>query len=123
MTPPACPCTPRPRPRPPKAPALQQRVIGQVDAVEAVAAALARARCGLRDPDRPVAALLFVGPTGVGKTQLVRALADHYFGSQVGGGVDWGVWGGGAAGSRRVRARRGTCRYHRGGRDPPSKLC
>ncbi|GBF96568.1 ATP-dependent Clp protease ATP-binding subunit [Raphidocelis subcapitata] len=64
------------------APALNARVIGQPDAVDAVAAALARARCGLRDPNRPVAALLFVGPTGVGKTQLVKALADHYYGSQ-----------------------------------------
>ncbi|KAI8463034.1 MAG: ClpD chaperone, Hsp100 family [Monoraphidium minutum] len=62
--------------------ALNARVIGQPDAVDAVASALARARCGLRDPERPVAALMFVGPTGVGKTELVRALADHYYGSQ-----------------------------------------
>ncbi|KAI8465710.1 MAG: ClpD chaperone, Hsp100 family [Monoraphidium minutum] len=62
--------------------ALNSRVIGQPDAVDAVASALARARCGLRDPKRPVAALMFVGPTGVGKTELVRALADHYYGSQ-----------------------------------------
>ncbi|KIY92495.1 ATP-dependent Clp protease ATP-binding subunit ClpC, partial [Monoraphidium neglectum] len=62
--------------------ALKERVIGQPDAIDTVASALARARCGLRDPKRPVAALLFVGPTGVGKTELVRALADHYYGSQ-----------------------------------------
>ncbi|GBF97872.1 hypothetical protein Rsub_10227, partial [Raphidocelis subcapitata] len=61
---------------------LRARVIGQEDAVASVASALARARCGLRDPRRPVATLLFVGPTGVGKTELVKALADHYYGSQ-----------------------------------------
>jgi ATP-dependent Clp protease ATP-binding subunit ClpC len=69
-------------PPPKQATALERRVIGQSDAVHSVASALARARCGLRDPDRPVAALLFVGPTGVGKTELVKALADHYYGSQ-----------------------------------------
>jgi ATP-dependent Clp protease ATP-binding subunit ClpC len=69
-------------------------VVGQEEAVASVASALARARCGLRDPRRPVAALLFVGPTGVGKTELVRALADHYYGTQV-GGEGGSKWGGG----------------------------
>lgn len=61
---------------------LKQRVVGQDDAVEVVASALMRARCGLKDPRRPVAALLFVGPTGVGKTELTKVLAETYFGSQ-----------------------------------------
>ena len=73
---------PPPHPTNPQSDALEQRVIGQPGAVRAVASALARARCGLRDPKRPIAALLFVGPTGVGKTELVRALADHYYGTQ-----------------------------------------
>jgi ATP-dependent Clp protease ATP-binding subunit ClpC len=62
------------------APHLKKRVLGQSDAADAVAAALARARCGLGDPRRPVASLLFVGPTGVGKTELARALAEAYYG-------------------------------------------
>jgi len=63
-------------------PVLQERVIGQDDAVESVCAALCRARVGLKDPNRPIAALLFVGPTGVGKTELTKVLAEQYFGSQ-----------------------------------------
>ncbi len=63
--------------------ALRDRVIGQDSAVDSVTAALARARCGLGDPKRPTAALLFVGPTGVGKTELTKVLAEQYFGSTV----------------------------------------
>jgi ATP-dependent Clp protease ATP-binding subunit ClpB len=61
---------------------LHQRVIGQDEAVEAVANALRRARAGLQDPDRPIGAFLFLGPTGVGKTELARALAEFMFDSQ-----------------------------------------
>jgi ATP-dependent Clp protease ATP-binding subunit ClpB len=61
---------------------LHQRVIGQVEAVEAVSNALRRSRAGLQDPDRPIGAFLFLGPTGVGKTELARALAEFMFDSQ-----------------------------------------
>ena len=61
---------------------LHQRVIGQDEAVEAVSAALRRSRAGLQDPDRPIGAFLFLGPTGVGKTELARALAEFMFDSQ-----------------------------------------
>ncbi len=58
---------------------LHQRVIGQDEAVTAVAAALRRSRAGLQDPDRPIGTFLFLGPTGVGKTELARALAEFMF--------------------------------------------
>ncbi len=61
---------------------LHQRVIGQDEAVEAVSAALRRSRAGLQDPDRPIGTFLFFGPTGVGKTELARALAEFMFDSQ-----------------------------------------
>ena len=61
---------------------LHQRVIGQDEAVEAVANALRRSRAGLQDPDRPIGVFLFLGPTGVGKTELARALAEFMFDSQ-----------------------------------------
>jgi len=61
---------------------LHQRVIGQEEAVEAVSAALRRSRAGLQDPDRPIGTFLFLGPTGVGKTELARALAEFMFDSQ-----------------------------------------
>ena len=61
---------------------LHQRVIGQDEAVEAVASALRRARAGLSDPDRPIGTFLFLGPTGVGKTELARALAQFMFDTQ-----------------------------------------
>jgi len=60
---------------------LHQRVIGQHEAVEAVSAALRRSRAGLQDPDRPIGTFLFLGPTGVGKTELARALAEFMFDS------------------------------------------
>ncbi|MFY1694091.1 MULTISPECIES: ATP-dependent Clp protease ATP-binding subunit [unclassified Solwaraspora] len=59
---------------------LHQRVVGQDDAVTAVAEAVRRSRAGLGDPDRPVGSFLFLGPTGVGKTELARALAAALFG-------------------------------------------
>jgi ATP-dependent Clp protease ATP-binding subunit ClpB len=61
---------------------LHQRVIGQDEAVSAVAAALRRSRAGLQDPDRPIGTFLFLGPTGVGKTELARALAQFMFDTQ-----------------------------------------
>ena len=61
---------------------LHQRVIGQDEAVTAVASALRRSRAGLQDPDRPIGTFLFLGPTGVGKTELARALAEFMFDTQ-----------------------------------------
>ena len=58
---------------------LHQRVVGQEEAVEAVANALRRARTGLQDPNRPIGSFVFLGPTGVGKTELARALAEFMF--------------------------------------------
>jgi len=58
---------------------IRKRVVGQDDAVAAVAAAVRRARAGLKDPARPIGSFLFLGPTGVGKTELARALAEHLF--------------------------------------------
>ena len=58
---------------------LHERVIGQDDAVTAVANAIRRSRAGLSDPNRPIGSFLFVGPTGVGKTELARSLADFLF--------------------------------------------
>jgi ATP-dependent Clp protease ATP-binding subunit ClpB len=61
---------------------LHQRVIGQQEAVAAVAAAIRRARAGMKDPSRPIGSFLFMGPTGVGKTELARALAQFLFDSE-----------------------------------------
>ncbi|MEL4897287.1 ATP-dependent chaperone ClpB [Crocosphaera sp. Alani8] len=61
---------------------LHQQVIGQEEAVSAVAAAIRRARAGMKDPSRPIGSFLFMGPTGVGKTELARALASFLFESQ-----------------------------------------
>ena len=61
---------------------LHERVIGQDEAVEAVSNALRRSRAGLSDPDQPIGSFLFIGPTGVGKTELARALAEFMFDSQ-----------------------------------------
>ncbi|HYL75712.1 MAG TPA: ATP-dependent chaperone ClpB [Bryobacteraceae bacterium] len=58
---------------------LHKRVIGQDEAVQAVAEAVMRARSGLKDPNRPIGSFIFLGPTGVGKTELARALADFLF--------------------------------------------
>jgi ATP-dependent Clp protease ATP-binding subunit ClpB len=58
---------------------LQQRVVGQDDAIKAVSNAVRRARAGLQDPNRPIGSFIFMGPTGVGKTELARALAEFLF--------------------------------------------
>lgn len=61
---------------------LHKRVIGQEEAVGAVSRAIRRARSGLKDPERPIGSFLFLGPTGVGKTELAKTLADAMFGSE-----------------------------------------
>lgn len=61
---------------------LHQRLIGQEDAVKAVSRAIRRARVGLKNPNRPIASFIFSGPTGVGKTELTKALAAYFFGSE-----------------------------------------
>ncbi|MFG6319922.1 MAG: ATP-dependent Clp protease ATP-binding subunit [Clostridia bacterium] len=61
---------------------LHKRVIGQDEAVSAVARAIRRSRVGLKDPNRPIGSFLFLGPTGVGKTELTKALAESLFGSE-----------------------------------------
>ena len=63
---------------------LQKRVIGQAKAVKAVALAVRRQRAGLKDPNKPVGSFIFVGPTGVGKTELTKALAEQLFGNDNG---------------------------------------
>jgi len=62
--------------------ALQQRVIGQDDAILAISRAVKSARVGLKDPKRPIGSFLFLGPSGVGKTELAKALAEFLFGSE-----------------------------------------
>ena len=61
---------------------IHQRIIGQKHAVTAVSKAIRRARVGLRNPNRPIASFIFAGPTGVGKTELTKALADYMFNSE-----------------------------------------
>lgn len=60
---------------------LRERVIGQEEAISSISRAMKRCRVGLKDPGRPIATLLFCGPTGVGKTELAKSLAACYFGS------------------------------------------
>lgn len=61
---------------------LHQRIIGQEDAVKSISRAIRRARVGLKNPNRPIASFIFSGPTGVGKTELTKALATYFFGSE-----------------------------------------
>ena len=61
---------------------IHQRVVGQDEAVQAVARSIRRARSGLKDPNRPIGSFMFLGPTGVGKTELAKALAEAMFGSE-----------------------------------------
>ena len=62
--------------------ALHQRIIGQNEAIDAISKAVRRARAGLKDPRRPIGSFMFLGPTGVGKTELTKALAEFLFGSE-----------------------------------------
>ncbi|WNG48207.1 ATP-dependent Clp protease ATP-binding subunit [Archangium minus] len=62
--------------------ALRQRVVGQEEALRAISEAVRRARAGLKDPGRPIGSFIFLGPTGVGKTETARALADYLFNDQ-----------------------------------------
>jgi ATP-dependent Clp protease ATP-binding subunit ClpC len=62
--------------------ALHKRVIGQQEAIDTIAKAVRRARAGLKDPKRPIGSFIFLGPTGVGKTELAKALAEFMFGSE-----------------------------------------
>lgn len=61
---------------------LHKRVVGQEEAVKAISRAIRRARSGLKDPNRPIGSFMFLGPTGVGKTELAKALAEAMFGSE-----------------------------------------
>jgi ATP-dependent Clp protease ATP-binding subunit ClpC len=61
---------------------LHERIIGQENAVSSVSKAIRRSRVGLRNPNRPIASFMFAGPTGVGKTELTKALSDYMFGSE-----------------------------------------
>ncbi len=61
---------------------MHKRVIGQEEAVEAVSKAIKRSRMGLKDPNKPIGSFLFLGPTGVGKTELSKALAENLFGTE-----------------------------------------
>jgi ATP-dependent Clp protease ATP-binding subunit ClpC len=61
---------------------LKKRIVGQDEAIEVVARAIRRARAGLKDPRRPIGSFIFLGPTGVGKTELTRALAEFLFGTE-----------------------------------------
>ena len=62
--------------------ALHKRVIGQNEAIDTISKAVRRARAGLKDPKRPIGSFIFLGPTGVGKTELAKAVAEFMFGSE-----------------------------------------
>ena len=106
---------------------LRRRVVGQEEALEAVSKAVRRARAGLQDPNRPIGSFLFLGPTGVGKTELVKALAGFPVRRRAGDDAHRHVRIHGEA--RRLPPGRrppGLCRLRRGWRadrgDPPATL-
>ena len=91
--------------------AIGARVIGQEEAVKAVSAAVRRARAGLQDPNRPLGSFLFLGPTGVGKTELTKALAEFLFDDPAGDGPHRHVGvHGEACGRAADRRSAGLCR-------------
>jgi len=95
---------------------LHQRVVGQEEAVKAVADAVRRSRAGLADPDRPVGSFLFLGPTGVGKTELARALAAYLFDDERAMvRIDMGEYGERHSVARLVGAPPGYVGYEEGG--------
>ena len=95
---------------------LHERVVGQDEAVVAVANAIRRSRAGLQDPDRPIGSFLFVGPTGVGKTELARGLAEYLFDSQDAMvRIDMSEYGEKHSVSRLVGAPPGYVGYEEGG--------
>ena len=96
--------------------ALHQRVIGQDEAVAAVSNAIRRSRAGLSDPNRPIGSFLFLGPTGVGKTELARALADFLFDdAKAMVRIDMGEYGERHSVARLVGAPPGYVGYEEGG--------
>jgi len=96
--------------------ALHQRVIGQDEAVSAVSNAIRRSRAGLSDPNRPIGSFLFLGPTGVGKTELARALADFLFDdAKAMVRIDMGEYGERHSVARLVGAPPGYVGYEEGG--------
>ncbi|HWH31469.1 MAG TPA: AAA family ATPase, partial [Egibacteraceae bacterium] len=95
---------------------LRERVIGQDEAVQAVADAVRRSRAGLADPDRPLGSFLFLGPTGVGKTELARALAEFLFDDERAMvRLDMGEYGEKHTVSRLIGAPPGYVGYEEGG--------
>ncbi|PPI56737.1 ATP-dependent Clp protease ATP-binding subunit [Rathayibacter toxicus] len=95
---------------------LHRRLIGQDEAVSAVADAVRRTRAGISDPDRPTASFLFLGPTGVGKTELAKALADYLFDDEKAMvRIDMSEYGEKFAVSRLVGAPPGYIGYEQGG--------
>ena len=61
---------------------IHERIVGQEEAVEAVCRAIRRSRAGLKDPNRPISSFIFLGPSGVGKTELAKVLAEFLFGKE-----------------------------------------
>src|SRR3989441_12117232 len=95
---------------------LHKRVIGQHPAVEVVSKAIRRSRAGLKDPKRPTGSFIFLGPSGVGKTELARTLAEFLFGDEDAMvQVDMSEYMEKHSVSRLVRSPPGYIRYHEGG--------
>src|SRR5687767_15304556 len=95
---------------------LHQRVVGQEDAVTAVSNAIRRSRSGLADPNRPIGSFLFLGPTGVGKTETAKALAEFMFNDEKAMvRIDMSEYGEKHSVSRLIGAPPGYVGYEEGG--------